>query len=330
MFIIIDGSSLLSTSYYGNLPREVMMAKTEEEKESNYDKILHAKDGTFTNAIYTMSKMLLKIKNEQNPSHIVVAFDKTRETFRRFMYPEYKAQRGATPRPLKEQFVLMENILEKSGFTTLYSDSIEADDYAGSVAEKFKGRLPIRLITKDHDYMQLVDDNKDVKLWLLVNSKEAMTKLVSLCGDAQESLCKPDRAYECGVSEVTRIEGVLPCQIPEKKGMCGDASDNIPGIKGVSDKTAIPLLNKFTTLDNILYVMDNVSPDNFAQRVKDLGIKRNPAKLLEEGRERGRLSVDLATIRRHEDVPDDLDTYDTKNIKWDTFLDELRNLDIRI
>lgn len=125
MFIIIDGSSLLSTSYYGNLPREVMMAKTEEEKESNYDKILHAKDGTFTNAIYTMSKMLLKIKNEQNPSHIVVAFDKTRETFRRFMYPEYKAQRGATPRPLKEQFILMENILEKSGFTTLYNNRQE-------------------------------------------------------------------------------------------------------------------------------------------------------------------------------------------------------------
>lgn len=330
MFVIIDGSSLLSSSYYGTLPKEVLMAKTDEEKQANYDKILHSKDGRFTNAIYTMSRALIKICNEQGPTHMAIVFDKTRETFRRFMYPEYKAQRGETPAPLKEQFILMEKILEDSGFVTLYSETVEADDYAGSITEAFKGKVPIRLITKDHDYMQLVDNNADVKLWLLINSKETMTKTISLCGDAQDTINKPDRSYECSEDEVLRIEGVLPCQIPDKKGMCGDTSDNIPGIKGISDKTAVPLIKDMGSLESILKNIDTLSDEEFQAKIKSLGLKRNPAKLLKEGREIGRLSVDLATIRRNVSIPLDLGIYDISKINWEIFTKQLRSLDIKI
>lgn len=171
---------------------------------------------------------------------------------------------------------------------------------------------------------------KDVKLWLLINSKDAMTKLISLCGDAQDSLCKPDRSYECGKAEVHHIEGVNPEQIPEKKGICGDASDNIPGIKGVSDKTAIPLINEFGTLDNILAALDNLSDEDFSSKIKELSIKRNPSKLIKDGRELGRLSVDLATIRRNVKVPESLSEYDIQNVDWETFLGKLKELDIKI
>lgn len=75
MFLIIDGSSLLTSSYYGNLPKEVLMAKTEEEKKANYNKILHSKNGKYTNAIYTMSKSLVKVLKEQKPDYIAVVFD---------------------------------------------------------------------------------------------------------------------------------------------------------------------------------------------------------------------------------------------------------------
>ena len=330
MFVIIDGSSLLTTAYYGTLPKEILNAGTEEEKKAHYDKILHAKDGTFTNAVYTMSKTLIKINNEQKPTHMAILFDKSRETFRRFMYPGYKAQRGETPKPLKDQFILMERILKDSGFITLYSESVEADDYAGSITETFKGQLPIRLISKDHDYMQLVDDENDVKLWLLLNSKDQLTKTISLCGNTQDYTNKPDRSYECGNYEVKRIEGVLPTQIPDKKGICGDTSDNIPGIKGISDKTAIPLLEKFNDLDTILHNLDTLSEEEWKTTIKEIGLKRNPAKLLREGRETGRLSVDLATIRRNVKVPEDLNSYNVSNIHWNRFLSELKALNINL
>lgn len=328
MFLIIDGSSLLTSSYYGNLPKEVLMAKTEEEKKANYNKILHSKNGKYTNAIYTMSKSLVKMLKEQKPDYIAVVFDKSRNTFRRFMYPGYKAQRGETPEPLKEQFVAMEDILKASGFMVLYSDNYEADDYAGSIMDKFAGKEPIRLLTKDHDYMQLVNDSLDVKLWLLLNSKESLQKAIAACGDSQESLNKPDRSYELGEKEVENLEGVLPYQIPEIKGICGDTSDNIPGIRGVSDKTAVPLLKKYRTLDTIYQEIQNRDEKELAAEWKGLGIKRNPIKQFKEGKEIGRLSVNLATIRRNIPVPESIEDYAVAKLDMGVFARKLADSDI--
>ena len=107
-FVIVDGSSMLSTCYYAVLPREIMFAKTEEEKKKHYGRILHAQDGTYTNAIFGMLKMVVSLMKRQQPEYVAFVFDKTRDTFRRELYPAYKGNRGDTPEPLKSQFVLME------------------------------------------------------------------------------------------------------------------------------------------------------------------------------------------------------------------------------
>ena len=93
MFLIIDGSSMLSSSYYGNLPKQILFAKTEEERAKHYDKIMHAADGTYTNGIFTMLRTVLKIIKNQKPDHIAFVFDKTRNTFRRGLQ---RNQRGNT------------------------------------------------------------------------------------------------------------------------------------------------------------------------------------------------------------------------------------------
>lgn len=171
-FVIVDGSSMLSTCYYAVLPREIMFAKTEEEKQKHYGKILHAGDGTYTNAIFGMLKTIASLLKKQKPGYIAFVFDKTRDTFRRELYAEYKGTRGATPEPLKQQFVLIESILEEAGFRVLYSDDYEADDYAGSLVMKFRSQVPVVVMTKDHDYLQLVNDEYNVRAWMVQAKQE--------------------------------------------------------------------------------------------------------------------------------------------------------------
>ena len=130
--LLIDGSSLLTTQYYGNLPREILFAKSDEEKKKFYHKIMQTRTGIYTNAIYGFMRTLLKIIKEQKPAYIAVAWDKSRNTFRREIYSEYKGNRGETPKPLKDQFILCEELLEKMGIRQFMDDSFEADDFYDS------------------------------------------------------------------------------------------------------------------------------------------------------------------------------------------------------
>ena len=109
--------------------------------------------------------------------HISFVFDKTRDTFRRALYPEYKGTRSATPEPLKQQFVLLEEILADVGFKVLYSDEFEADDYAGSLVYRFRDQIPTVVMTKDHDYLQLVSDEHNVRAWMVQARQEKADEL---------------------------------------------------------------------------------------------------------------------------------------------------------
>jgi len=128
--LVVDGSSLLSSCYYGTIPKKLLAADklTEEEKEMLYKALLHAPDGTYTNAIYAFLKILSKIITEFDYERICFCFDKGREKLsRKKLYPAYKAQRKETPPPLKQQYITIENLLSDLGFTVLYSDEDEAD-----------------------------------------------------------------------------------------------------------------------------------------------------------------------------------------------------------
>lgn len=122
LFLIIDGSSLLTTAYFATLPLEIKTLKTEAERETLYGKLMHAPDGTFTNAIYGFCMTFSQMLRDLQPNMVAVVFDRTRNTFRKRMYPGYKAQRKETARPLKEQFILMQDILSSCGIVVLSSE----------------------------------------------------------------------------------------------------------------------------------------------------------------------------------------------------------------
>lgn len=175
-FLIIDGSSMLSTSYYGNLPKSILFAKTEEEKERHYSELLHTSDGKYTNAMFTMLRTLLAVYKKVKPEYVAFTFDMTRNTFRRTQLGAdfYKANRKETAVPLKEQFVQMEEFLKEIGCPVFMSEDYEADDYAASLVEKFQGPdLETYVLTKDHDYFQLVSDY--TRMWRVVTKDKLET-----------------------------------------------------------------------------------------------------------------------------------------------------------
>ena len=298
--LIVDGSSMLTTNYYATLPKSIMFAKTDEEKKAHYKDIMQSKDGKFTNAVYSTLKMLLKIFEKQGITHTAVVFDKTRDTFRRTELKAdfYKANRGATPQPLKEQFASMESILERIGITVLMSDKYEADDLAGSVAKKVEKDIPTYIITKDHDYYQLA--NEYTRLWMVQTKQEKVNELMELYGVEKELTNLPDKVFEFTPLQVEGEEGVTPAQIPDLKGIVGDTADNIPGVKGVSSAAPL-LLKEYGTVENLYEYIESCTSKKEKDELKkfwkeSLGISRSPLTALEKYKEDALLSKKLATI----------------------------------
>ncbi len=314
-FILIDGSSMLVTNYYGNLPKALLFEKDPAKKEKLYSLIMHNDKGQYTNAMYSMIRAILKIMKEQKPTHMMFAFDKTRDTFRREKYPEYKGNRGETPDPLKEQFKNMEDMLIHMGFKVMYDDRYEADDIVGSVVSRFEKEIPSYIITKDHDYLQLINDH--TRVWLVQTKQETADELQSKYGNEygwnKKLVSIPDKAFEVTPLLCLKEYGVRPEQIPDLKGIQGDASDNIPGVKGVSS-AAIPLLSHYNTLEGIYEAIDSANGDKgqkdlAASWKTDLGISRSPMKALIEHRKTAFMSKDLAMIRRDYPFTESLDDF---------------------
>lgn len=338
-FIIIDGSSMLSTCYYAVLPRELMFAKTEEERKRHYGKLLHASDGTYTNGIYGMIKTIVSLLKKQEPAYMAFVFDKTRDTFRRELYPDYKGNRSATPEPLKEQFQLMERILEEVGFQVLMSDRYEADDYAGSLVHRFRDQVPMVVMTKDHDYLQLVDDEHNVRAWMVQSKQEKADELYEhyyrAYGLDKKDLNLPEKTVEFTAIHVYGEEGVWPCQIPDLKGIKGDASDNIPGVKGVASAAA-PLLNEYGTVEKIYEAIRECSQDKKALKAlqefwkQELSISRSPLNALEKQEKEALLSKKLASIRTDLEIPLELAAFSTASYQEEKLIDWCRRLDMKL
>lgn len=344
-FVVVDGSSMLSTCYYAVLPREIMFAKTEEEKQRHYDKILHAKDGTYTNAIFGMLKMIVSLMKKQQPDHIAFVFDKTRDTFRREMYSDYKGTRGVTPEPLKNQFMLMEQILEDVGFQVLFSQRYEADDYAGSLVMKFREEIPMIVLTKDHDYLQLVSDEHNVRAWMVQSRQEKADELYkkyfSLYRVKKEQLNLPEKVFEYTSDTVFYEEGVWPEQIADLKGIQGDSSDNIPGVKGVSSAAPL-LLREYGTVEEIYRAILEAEADKKTLKEmqdfwkNDLGISRSPYKALTKtseeelcGEKAALMSKALATMKTDIPIELELSAFSSESYEEDKVRQWLSKLDIK-
>lgn len=228
---------------------------------------LTSEDGTPTNAVYGFTNMLSKLINDEQPDYLVPVFDVSRKTFRNDLYPEYKANRSAPPEDLVPQFALIREVAEAFQFPPVEAEGFEADDVIGTLARKLeKEGYDICIVTSDKDMMQLVDDN----IYLLDTWKNKTVK-------------KP---------EVLERFGVEPERVIEILGMAGDSSDNVPGVPGIGEKTAIALVNEFGSIEGVLANIDKVS-----------GKKRKEN--LENNAEQVRLCKELVTIKT--DVPLEFD-----------------------
>ena len=277
--LIIDGSSLLSTSFYATATA-YLMAKTDEDKEKALTRLMKTSDGRYTNGVFPFMRTLLSLIKKNQPTHLAVVWDVSRQTFRQEIAGgTYKGTRKATPHPLKEQFISTQNLLQGiiPQFLSGRDDEevYEADDFAGSLAKRFQTEIPVFLHTKDEDYLQLVDSN--TRVWLGSSKADKMFEDLNL---NRQEFNVPDGFFEFTLSTLKDIKGLEPYQIVEYKALCGDTSDNITGVKGVGEKAVIPLLQEYGTIEAIYETIENLSAKEEKELKKffkeSLGIGRSP------------------------------------------------------
>lgn len=226
---------------------------------------LSAKDGTPTNAVYAFVNMLVRIIGDIKPRYMLVAFDRKEPTFRHEMYADYKGTRKPMPEDLRPQIDLMKKVLDTMGISRYEQAGIEADDIIGSMAKRYKGDTII--ITGDKDSFQLVDETTSVYF-----TRRGITETEIYSNE--------------NFKEKTGIE---PIQIIDLKSMMGDSSDNIPGIAGVGEKTALSLVGKYGSLENLYSHIDELSG-----KLKEK---------VENSKDIAYLSKTLATINVKLDIP---------------------------
>ena len=247
--LLIDGNSVLFRGFYATC----------------YGNIMKTSKGVYTNAVYAFANMINKALKMINPDYCVVAFDKGKHTFRHDIAPDYKGGRKETPEELKGQFQLVREMLDGYHIPYLEYDDIEADDIIGSLAKKFK--IDTCILSSDRDMLQLIDDTTSVYV---------MRKGMSDIGKMDENALKDEW-------------GLKPYQIIDYKGLAGDSSDNIKGVEGVGDKTAVKLLNDFDTCEGIYEHIDEIKGKLKEKLIKD--------------KESCFLSKTLATIKTDCDIP---------------------------
>ncbi|MDR3314255.1 MAG: DNA polymerase I [Oscillospiraceae bacterium] len=250
--LVLDGNSILNRAFYGI-------------------KLLTTKDGRFTNAIVGFMNIYLALREQVAPDSVAVAFDRREPTFRHQMYDGYKAQRKGMPPELAAQLEPLKEILRALGLRLLEAPGWEADDILGTLAAACGPEDSCYIATGDRDSLQLVSERVNVLL--------AQTKM----GKPQTSLYRPETILE--------EYGVPPAELIEIKALMGDASDNIPGVAGVGQKTAQELIRRFHSIDALYANLEDAMLKP-AQRLK-----------LAAGKESAALSRTLGTIRTDAPVP---------------------------
>ncbi len=240
------------------------------------------KDGTIVNAVYGFLSTLLKAVKDFSPKYVVAAFDLPGGTFRHETYTEYKATREKAAQELYDQFPIMKEVLGAMGISILQKEKFEADDIIGTVVQEKRDNAQYIILTSDMDALQLVDDDTSV-----YRLRKGITDIVLFDEKA-----------------VKAKYGLTPSQIVDYKALRGDPSDNIPGVKGIGEKTAVELLQTFHTLDGIYAAVEK----------KDPRVKAGILMKLHEQKKESYMSQTLARIVR--DVPI---TIDTKDVTWKSY-----------
>ncbi|WP_265443667.1 DNA polymerase I [Acetivibrio straminisolvens] len=261
----IDGNSILNRAFYGL--RELLVTS----------------DGTYTNGIYGFINIMQKFIEEEKPQYICVAFDLKAPTFRHNKYEGYKANRKGMPEELRVQVPLLKDVLDAMNIKRLEMEGFEADDILGSIslcAEK-KG-MEVILVTGDRDAYQLVGPSTRLKL---PRTKGGKTEV-----------------EEYDYNRIVEVYGIEPQQFIEVKALAGDTSDNIPGVPGIGEKTALDLIREYNNLENLYNSLDSI---------KKKGLKEK----LETFKEQALMSRELARIERN--MPSLCDIEELKMVEID-------------
>lgn len=243
--VLIDGNSIAYRAFFA-LP------------------LLNNDKGVHTNSVYGFTMMLNRILEEEKPTHILVAFDAGKTTFRHASFKEYKGGRQKTPPELSEQFPFIRELLDCFQIKRYELENYEADDIIGTLSlQAEKDGFEVKVISGDKDLTQLSSLSTTVSI-----TKKGITEI-----------------EEYTPKHIHEKYGLSPLQIIDLKGLMGDASDNIPGIPGVGEKTALKLLHQFETVENLLQSIDEVSGQKLKEKI-------------EEHKDLALLSKELATITR--------------------------------
>ncbi len=275
--VVIDGNSILNRAFYGIMG----------------SKMLQTADGTYTNAVYGFLAILFKLLEEENPDYLAVAFDVKHPTKRHEMYKDYKGTRKGMPDELAVQMPIIKNVLTAMNIKIIELAGYEADDILGTLAKSGeKQGIDVKLLTGDRDSFQLASEHTTI---MIPRTKSGKTET--------EYFDK---------NKIREVYGLDPKQLIEVKGLMGDTSDNIPGVPGVGEKTAISLIKEFGSIDNIYTKLEN------GEQVAKGKLKEN----LESNKDLAILSRELGRIDT--DAPIDKELNDFKIREWNRA--EVRNI----
>lgn len=275
--VLIDGNSIINRAFYGIMGNKMLMTE----------------DGVYTNAVYGFLAILFKIIDDIKPEYLVVAFDLKAPTHRHKIYSEYKATRKGMPDELASQMPILKEILIAMNIKIIEKEGYEADDILGTLAKWGQAqKLDVTILTGDRDSFQLIDNNIKVRI---PRTKQGKTE-----------------TEDYDIEKIKEEYGIMPKDLIEVKGLMGDTSDNIPGVPGIGEKTALSLIKEYKTIDS---VYENI--ENQKGKLKEK---------LENGKDLAYLSKTLGTIDINADIEKELNLIRVQKWNNEAVLDIFKKL----
>ena len=272
--LVVDGNSIMNRAFYGIMGSKMLMTK----------------DGTYTNAVYGFLAIIFKVIDDLKPEYMAVAFDLKAPTARHKMYEGYKANRHGMPDELAAQMPIIKDVLRAMNITIIEKEGYEADDVLGTLAKAGEADgVDVTILSGDRDTFQLATDKVTIRI--------PRTK----AGKTEED--------DFDRNKVLETYGVEPKQLIEVKGLMGDTSDNIPGVPGVGEKTALNLIKEYKSIENLYKCLDEGTATSVKGKMKEK---------ITENKDLAELSRFLGTI--NVEVPIDEKIDDLKVKEWNNEL----------
>ena len=280
--LLVDGNSIMNRAFYGIMGSKMLMTA----------------DGTYTNAVYGFLAILFKIEEDLNPDYIAVAFDLKAPTARHKMYEGYKANRHGMPDELAMQMPIIKEILQDMNITIIEKEGYEADDVLGTLSKRGeKEGLEVTILSGDRDTFQLTSDHITVRI---PRTKAGKTEV--------EDFDK---------NKIMEVYGLEPKQLIEVKGLQGDTSDNIPGVPGVGEKTALSIVKEYGSIENLYKELE---------AGQALSIKGKTREKIVENKDLALMSKELGTINVNVPIEETIQSLERKEWNNEAVLSKFKEL----